>query len=170
MLEMTEPISISHANKWNDSLICRFSFCKFLCTWKCPLMEPAVCVHRHCLSPVFLHIDRLWGIFEKLQQALNSHVVCLKGPMSEDDGLSESSLCHPIRWKQKSPMINEKNVNVTRRTVEHKQRILKSQHKTFPNRPTARTYVKIQTPYTLTLTFNKCNVNIMFISYVRERP
>lgn len=136
-----ELLRISHADKRNDSLICRFSFCKFLCTWKCPLMEPAVCVHRHCLSPVFLHINRLWGIFDKLQQALNSHVVCLEGQMSEDDGLSESSLCHSIRWKQKSLMINEN----TRYTVEHKH-ILTSQRKTFPNRPTARTYVKSQTP------------------------
>lgn len=55
----------------------------------------------------------------------------------------QNKACHPIRWKQKSPMINENNV--TRRTVEHKQRILKSQRKTFPNRPTSRTYVKSQT-------------------------
>lgn len=60
-------------------------------------MQPAVCVHRHCLSPILLHTYGLRSVFDELQQALNSHVVCLEGQVSEDVGLSEPSLSHSIR-------------------------------------------------------------------------
>lgn len=139
MLDITKQLKYLHANNWNNSLICRFPFCKFLCTWKSSFMQPAVCVYRHCLSSILLHIYGLRSVFDKLQQALNSHVVCLDGQMSEVDGLSEPNLCHSIKWTQKSLITD---VTLYRYWMHphdplYNINILKSQQKAFPNRPTA---------------------------------